>query len=100
MAIDTLIKVIGLVFTAAGSFGGLGFIFKKLYERDKAKRLGLQAVLRNQMLDQWRYYSDAGFSPLEIKQNFESTYQCYHNLGANGVMDEVREKFLNLPDHL
>ena len=25
-------------------------------------------------------------------------YVIYHKLGANGVMDHIREQFLNLPD--
>jgi len=29
--------------------------------------------------------------------NLENVYIQYHNLGANGVMDDLRNKFLALP---
>ena len=31
------------------------------------------------------------------KDRFEQTYNTYHNLGANGVMDATREKIHKLP---
>lgn len=29
----------------------------------------------------------------------ENVYIQYHNLGQNGVMDDLRKKFLELPTH-
>ena len=31
------------------------------------------------------------------RQNFENMYVQYHALGGNGVMDDVRRKFFELP---
>lgn len=68
------------------------------YRRNKAMRLGMQALLRAELVRDWSKYSEKGFAPLYARENFENAYQQYHNLGANGVMDDIREKFLNLPD--
>lgn len=71
-----------------------------LFMRDQIKgvRLGVQALLRAQLIADWNRYSEKGFAPIYAKENFENVYQQYHNLGANGVMDDIRRRFLELPD--
>ena len=32
-----------------------------------------------------------------VEDNFENMYKQYHNLGVNGVMDDLYDKFMNLP---
>lgn len=64
----------------------------------KGMRLGVQALLRAQLIDDWNRYSEKGFAPIYARENFENVYQQYHSLGANGVMDDIRAKFLALPD--
>lgn len=59
---------------------------------------GVQALLRAQLITDWNHYSAEGFAPIYARENFENCYQQYHNLGANGVMDDIRNKFLALPD--
>ena len=61
-------------------------------------RKGVQALLRAQLISDWNYYSDKGYAPIYARENFENVYQQYHSLGANGVMDDIRNKFLALPD--
>ena len=61
-------------------------------------RRGVQALLRAQLISDWNYYSDKGYAPIYARENFENVYQQYHSLGANGVMDDLRSKFLALPD--
>ena len=39
-----------------------------------------------------------GWCPSETKQRFEDTYQIYHSLGRNGVMDAKRERLLAMPE--
>lgn len=59
---------------------------------------GIQALLRAQLIQDWNKYSDMGYAPIYARENFENVYTQYHNLGANGVMDDIRNKFLALPD--
>lgn len=70
-----------------------------LYMRNQVRgvRLGVQALLRAQLIADWNRYSEKGYAPIYARENFENVYQQYHNLGANGVMDDIRNKFLALP---
>ena len=79
--------------------GGIGVsIVAFLYKQIKGIRLGTQALLRAQLISDWNYYSKKGYAPIYARENFENVYTQYHNLGANGVMDDIRTKFLALPD--
>lgn len=63
----------------------------------EAVKLGLQALLRSQMISDYNKYSEKGFAPVYARDNFENSWKQYHSLGANGVMDDLHEKFLDLP---
>jgi hypothetical protein len=79
--------------------GGIGVsIVVFLYKQIKGIRLGTQALLRAQLISDWNYYSKKGYAPIYARENFDNVYTQYHNLGANGVMDDIRAKFLALPD--
>ena len=64
----------------------------------RAVKRGVQALLRAQLISDWNYYSEKGYAPIYARENFENVYLQYHSLGANGVMDDLRKKFLDLPD--
>ena len=63
----------------------------------EAVKLGLQALLRSQMISDYNKYSEKGCAPVYARDNFENCWKQYHSLGANGVMDDLHEKFLDLP---
>lgn len=63
----------------------------------EAVKLGLQALLRSQMISDYNKYSEKGFAPVYARDNFENCWKQYHSLWANGVMDDLHEKFLDLP---
>lgn len=63
----------------------------------EAVKLGLQALLRSQMISDYNKYSEKGLAPVYARDNFENCWKQYHSLGANGVMDDLHEKFLDLP---
>ena len=60
-------------------------------------KAGLQAVLKNELKVRYFKWIDLGYAPEDAKDDLERMYTAYHNLGANGVMDKHRERFLNLP---
>lgn len=77
-----------------------GYIFarlKKNKEETKALKLGVQALLRNNLLDKYNEYMEKGYAPIYARENFENMWKQYHNLGENGVMDDVHIKFMQLP---
>ena len=80
--------------------GGVSYIrtkMQKLRDENKALRLGVQALLRGQMISEYNKWSERGYAPIWAKENFENVWNNYHNLGANGVMDDIHEKFIDLP---
>lgn len=72
-------------------------IIKKSNNQYTALKLGLQAMLRSQMINDYNYWSDKGYAPIYARESFENCWQQYHSLGANGVMDDIHEKFMALP---
>lgn len=77
--------------------GTIALVFKLVFMHIKAVRLGLQALLRSQMIHDYNKWSELGYAPIYARENFENCWQQYHSLGANGVMDDIHEKFLALP---
>lgn len=70
---------------------------KNQESRQKAVELGVQALLRDHMLNNYNKYIELGFAPLFAKENFENMYQQYHGLGGNGVMTQLHSEFMELP---
>ena len=90
----TLYQVLSLLGIGSIAISVITIAFKQI----KGVRLGVQALLRAQLITDWNYYSKKGYAPIYARENFENVYQQYHNLGANGVMDDIHSKFLALPD--
>lgn len=86
--------VLGVSGTVSGVTVG---IVRFLINQIKGVRLGVQALLRAQMISDYNKYHDLGYAPIYARQNFENCWAQYHALGANGVMDDLHEKFLELP---
>lgn len=72
-------------------------VFKMLFSQIKAVKNGLQALLRAQLLAEYNQWTDRGYAPIHVRQNFENCWVQYHALGKNGVMDDLHTKFLQLP---
>ena len=77
-----------------------GFLFsmvKKSLGETKALKTGTQALLRAQMISDYNHWLEKGYAPIYARENFLNCWQQYHELGANGVMDDIKEKFMDLP---
>lgn len=66
-------------------------------EDDECIREGVQALLRAQMIQDYNKWINRGCAPIYARENFENCWEKYHALGANGVMDDLHEKFMELP---
>ena len=66
-------------------------------KKTESVQLGIQALLRDRLYQSYLHYTEKGYAPIYARENFESMYKQYHNLGANGVMDDLYDKFMNLP---
>lgn len=72
-------------------------LVKRNAKETEAIKLGLQAILRSQMVSDYNKWSDRSYAPIYARENFENCWKQYHSLGANGVMDDLHAKFLQLP---
>ena len=59
---------------------------------------GIQATCRNDLEEMFEKAEKQGFCSNNDKMKFEASYQVYHALGKNGVMDIKREKILKMPE--
>ena len=59
-----------------------------------------QALLRNRLYILYRQCYEKDFRTNEETVNWINMYNIYHGLGANGVMDSVKDSFLQLPDDI
>lgn len=89
-----LIRFLGL----GSVLGGAMWVgFSKVIKMIGAVKLGTQASLRNSLVQLYEHYSELGYAPVWVRDNFVNMYTQYHSLGANGVMDDIYKKFLDLP---
>ena len=63
----------------------------------RAVKKGVQALLRDRLLQGYKFYRSQGWADENDRSNLENVYIQYHALGANGVMDNLRQRFLDLP---
>ena len=96
--------IYNIIVTIVTSSGILGIVTKTLLarmkkneQRQKALELGVQALLRAEMIEQYEKYKANGAAPLYARDNYENMWIQYESLGTNGVMSDIHNKFMNLP---
>ncbi len=75
-------------------------IFKKISDNEqktKAIQKGVQALLRDRLIAEYNEALRKGYAHIYDKENFENMWNQYHDLGANGVMNEIRDKYKEFP---
>ncbi len=77
----------------------IGGLVVYVYNHLKALQMGVQALLRAQMIEYYNHYRAKGYSPLYARESFENCWIQYEKLGKNGVMLDIRVKFMALPTH-
>ena len=96
----TLYNVLSLLF-GSGLLVAVGrYFLKRIKANDlktEAVQKGVQALLRDRLYDKYEHYSELGYAPIRARENFDNMWTQYHNLGKNGVMDDIHLKFMELP---
>ena len=96
----TLFQVLSLLGVPSFVVLIFSWLYKRLRKNDEetnAVKLGIQALLRSQMISDYNRWSDKGYAPIYARENFDNCWKQYHSLGANGVMDDIHKKFMELP---
>ena len=88
----------------SGLLTGLGFIVKLMWQRQKredlrqqAIELGIQALLRDRVVQAYYHYIERGWITLHGLEAAEKMYTEYHNLGGNGTVTKLMEDLRELP---
>lgn len=97
MTVYQWLCLLGAPALIAGGFKYLYSALKKNTADTEAVKIGIQALLRSQMIADYNKWTDRGYAPIYARDNFENCWKQYHALGVNGVMDDLHEKFLELP---
>ena len=66
-------------------------------KRSDAIALGIQALLRDRLLQGYKHYQEKGWADYEDRANLENVWKQYHALGGNGDMNDLRNSFRHLP---
>ena len=73
---------------------------KQLETQSKAMMLGVQALLRDRLLQAFKFYISQGYADYSDRDNVKNMFVQYEALGPNSVMQDLYEQFTNLPMQL
>ena len=95
---DINVTAIILSYLIPASLGaGIGFLSSKLKKnkaKEKAIEEGVQALLRNELVREYREYKAKGELSILDKDNIEAMFKQYKNLGGNGTVKHLVEEIL------
>ena len=98
---DIVYKLLGQIVNALG-----GAIITLLWTMLRAKKRendalkeGMQALLRDRIIQAYNHYSDKGWIPTYAMESIEACYASYEELGENGVIDNLMRQLRELPNH-
>lgn len=79
--------------------GILGFIatkLKKNKKKDLAIELGVQALLRNEIIRRYREFETKGEISILDQENLDEMFEQYKNLGGNGTVKKMMNDLYEL----
>ena len=89
-----------LQFAFGSAIAALGIAYNKLRKRlarQAALEIGIQALLRDRIIQIHNYYLDKGHCPIYACENVEQLYNSNHELGGNGTVKDIVERLNDLP---
>ena len=94
-------KFLGQIFNAlAGAIITLLWTMLRAKKRENdALKEGVQALLRDRIIQAYNHYSDKGWIPIYAMESIEACYKSYEELGENGVIDNLMSQLRELPNH-
>lgn len=101
MYLETFIKWL-IPFLCGGvvSLGGVVVSRLKLGKKKQdAVELGLQCLLRTEIIRQYEKWSEKKYCPIYAKEALKRAYDSYHTLGGNDVATELYEETMELSEH-
>lgn len=78
---------------------GYRLLLKRMKEesqRGAALNDGIQALLRDRIIQAHNYYRDKGYCPIYAKENIKRMYDAYHVLGGNDVATGLKDELMEM----
>ena len=72
---------------------------KEQRKENKALKEGIQALLRDRIIQAYNKYFENGWIPIYAMESIEACYSSYEELGENGVIDNLMRQLRELPNH-
>ena len=94
-------KFLGQIFNAlVGAIITLLWTMLRAKKRENdALKEGVQALLRDRIIQAYNHYSYKGWIPIYAMESIEACYKSYEELGENGVIDNLMRQLRELPNH-
>ena len=70
---------------------------RKAEEQEKAINDGVQALLRESIVNNYNKYKSKGACPIYAKEAVRRSYEAYQALGGNDVAHDLYDKILKMP---
>ena len=74
-------------------------VIRQKNKENSALKEGMQALLRDRIIQAYNHYSDKGWIPIYAMESIEACYKSYEELGENGVIDNLMKQLRALPNH-
>lgn len=74
-------------------------VIRQKNKENNALKEGMQALLRDRIIQCYNHYSDKGWIPIYAMESIEACYKSYEELGQNGVIDNLMKQLRALPNH-
>lgn len=87
----------GLITVLSYSMMKISQQFKKEVKDQKSIKIGIQAILRDRLIQSYNKHTREGFCSIHDRDNMTNMYEQYHGLGENGVMDGLYDEVMSLP---
>lgn len=74
-------------------------VIRQKNKENNALKEGVQALLRDRIIEIYYHYTEKGWMPLDVRNSLEALYNSYEALGENGVINDLMEQLRELPNH-
>lgn len=74
-------------------------VIRQKNKENNALKEGMQALLRDRIIQGYNHYLDKGWIPIYAMESIEACYKSYEELGQNGVIDNLMKQLRALSNH-
>lgn len=91
------------LFTAVSALCCFGYRQSSKRQKEESKKNialkdGMEALLRDRIIQAYNHYQDKKYCPIYGKENVKRMYDAYHALGGNDVATGLKDKIMNMPE--